>query len=132
MSYLLMSLEEANYPVSKIETLKGEKVVDGPNEPDRSKIFGIDFEKTKVDGMMLRGELEFGIEDGGVIAYSGEKKIRIAFDPERFRPAEVPILLSDTKKIEALGFNKRHTVRDIITDQLDHYLDERERKGIYC
>jgi GDPmannose 4,6-dehydratase len=131
MSYLLMSLEEANYPVSKIETLKGEKVVDGPNEPDRSKIFGIDFEKTKVDGMMLRGELEFGIEDGGVIAYSGENKIRIAFDPERFRPAEVPILLSDTKKIEALGFKKVHTVRDIITDQLDHYLAEKERKGSY-
>jgi GDPmannose 4,6-dehydratase len=131
MSYLLMSLEEANYPVSKIETLKGEKVVDGPNEPDRSKIFGIDFEKTKVDGMMLRGELEFVMEDGGVIAHAGDKKIRIAFDLERFRPAEVPILLSDTKKIEALGFNKRHTVRDIITDQLDHYLDERERKGSY-
>ena len=131
MSYLLMSLEEANYPVSKIETLKGEKVVDGPNEPDRSKIFGIDFEKTKVDGMMLRGELEFGIEDSGVIAHSGEKKIRIAFDPERFRPAEVPILLSDTKKIEALGFKKEHTVRDIITNQLDHYLAEKERKGSY-
>ena len=131
MSYLLMSLEEANYPVSRIETLKGEKVVDGPNEPDRSKIFGIDFEKTKVDGMMLRGELDFGIEDGGVIAHSGEKKIRISFDPERFRPAEVPILLSDTKKIEALGFKKVHTVRDIITDQLDHYLAEKERKGSY-
>ena len=42
--------------------------MEGPNEPDRSKIFGIDFEKTKVDGMMLRGELDFGIEDGGVIA----------------------------------------------------------------
>ena len=105
--------------------------MDGPNDPDRSKIFGINFEKTKIDGMMLRGELEFGIEDGGVIAHAGEKKIRIAFDPERFRVAEVPILLSDTKKIEAIGFNKRHTVRDIITDQLDHYLDERERKGSY-
>ena len=131
MSYLLMSLEEAGYPVSKIETFKKEKVVNEPNEADRSKIFGLDFEKTKVDGMMLRGELEFNIEDGGVIAYAGEKKIRIAFDPERFRPAEVPILLSDTKKIEALGFKKEHAVRDIITDQLDHYLAEKERKGSY-
>jgi GDPmannose 4,6-dehydratase len=40
-------------------------------------------------------------------------------------------LLSDTKKIEALGFQKEHTLRDIIRDQLDHYLDERERKGSY-
>jgi GDPmannose 4,6-dehydratase len=131
MSYLLMSLEEAGYPVDRIETFKGEKSVDEPNEPDRSPIFGLDFEKTKVDGMMLRGELEFNVEDGGVIAHAGENKIRIIFNPERFRPAEVPILLSDTKKIEALGFRKEHTVRDIIRDQLDHYLEEKERKGCY-
>ncbi len=108
MSYLLMSLEEAGYPVSKIETFRGEKVVEDPNEPDKSPIFGMDFDKTKVDGMMLRGELEFNIEDGGVIALAGEKEIKIVFDPERFRPAEVPILLSDTKKIQELGFTNEH------------------------
>jgi GDPmannose 4,6-dehydratase len=131
MSYLLMSLEEAGYPVSRIETFKGEKSVADPNEPDRSPVFGLDFEKTKIDGMMLSGELQFSLKDGGVIAQSGKKSIRIAFDPQRFRPAEVPILLSDTKKIEGLGFQKRHTVKDIIRDQLDHYLDERERHGSY-
>jgi GDPmannose 4,6-dehydratase len=131
MSYLLMSLKEAGYPVSSIETLKGDKAIKDPNEPDRSKIFGLDFEKTKIDGMMLRGELEFSAQDGGVKAKAGEKEIKIIFDPERFRPAEVPILLSDTKKIEALGFKKEHTVRDIIRDQLDHYLDETERRGSY-
>ncbi|MDD4653658.1 MAG: GDP-mannose 4,6-dehydratase, partial [Methanothrix sp.] len=131
MSYLLMSLEEAGYPVSSIETLKGEKVVMGPNEPDRSKTFGLDFEKTKIDGMMLRGELEFSAQDGGVKAKAGDKEIKILFDPERFRPAEVPILLSDTKKIEALGFRTEHSVRDIIRDQLDHYLAEMERIGSY-
>jgi GDPmannose 4,6-dehydratase len=131
MSYLLMSLEEAGYPVSEIETFKGDKVIAQPNEPDNSTIFGLDFEKTKVDGMMLRGELEFTAEDGGVVAQAGDKEIKIVFNLERFRPAEVPILLSDTKKIEAMGFQKEHTVRDIIRDQLDHYLDERERKGSY-
>ena len=131
MSYLLMSLEEAGYPVSKIETFKGDKVVAQPNEPDNSSIFGLDFEKTKVDGMMLRGELEFTAKDGGVKAQTPDKEIKIVFNPERFRPAEVPILLSDTKKIEALGFKKEHTVRDIIRDQLDHYLAETERKGSY-
>jgi GDPmannose 4,6-dehydratase len=81
--------------------------------------------------MLLRSELEFAAEDGGVIAHAGEKRIKIIFNPERFRPAEVPILLSDTKKIEALGFRKEHNVRDIIKDQLDHYLAEKERKGSY-
>ena len=129
MSYLLMSLEEAGYPVSRIETVQGGKVVEDPTEPDGSPIFGLNFEKTKLDGMMLRGELEFAAEDGGVIAYSGERKIQIIFDAERFRAAEVPILLSDTKKIGALGFSTRYTVRDIIKDQLDYYLSDKERKG---
>jgi GDPmannose 4,6-dehydratase len=131
MSYLLMSLEEAGYLVSKIETFKGEKVIAQPNEPDNSPIFGLDFEKTRVDGMLLRGELEYTAEDGGVKAQAGDREIQIVFNQERFRPAEVPILLSDTKKIEALGFRTEHTVRDIIRDQLDHYLAEKERKGSY-
>jgi len=129
MSYLLMSLEEAGYPVSRIETARGGRVVEDPTEPDGSPIFGLNFEKTKLDGMMLRGELEFAAEDGGVIAYSGERKIQIIFDAERFRAAEVPILLSDTKKIETLGFSTKYTVRDIIKDQLDYYLSDKERKG---
>jgi len=131
MSYLLICLEEAGYPISKIETFNGKCAVENPNMADFTPIAGLNFEKTKVDGMMLRGELEFKAEDGGVIAYAGDTKIKIAFDPERFRPADVPILLSDTKKIEDLGFKRTHDLRDIIRDQLDHYLDERERKGSY-
>lgn len=129
MSYILMSLEEAGYPVDMIETFRGEKVVKDPTEPDSSPIFGLNFEKTKVDGMMLRGELEFTPEDGGVIAHSGNTRIKIVFERDRFRPAEVPILLSDARKIESLGFIRNHTVRDIIRDQLDHYLSGKERKG---
>jgi GDPmannose 4,6-dehydratase len=129
LSYLLMSLEMAGYPVDRIETFNGEKRIAYPNEPDNSRLFNLDFEKTKVDGMMLRGELEFDAQDGGIIAQSGEKKIKIVFNPERFRPAEVPILLSDTKKIEAIGFKKMHNLRDIIRDQLNHYLSGDERRG---
>ncbi len=129
MSYLLLSLAEAGYPVSRLETAKGDKVIDEPIEPDKSEIFGISFEKTKVDDMMLRGKLDFKLEDEGVAVHSGSQRIKIAFDPERFRPAEVPILLSDTTKIEKLGFQVKYTVKDIIADQLDHYLSEKERKG---
>ncbi|MCK9407445.1 MAG: GDP-mannose 4,6-dehydratase [Methanothrix sp.] len=129
LSYLLMSLAEAGYPVSKIETLKGDKVVEDPIAPDTKEIFGIRFEKTKVDDMMLRGNLEFTLEDGGIVAYADSKRIKIAFDPNRFRPAEVPILLSDTTKIENLGFNAKCSLKDVVNDQLNHYLSEMERKG---
>ncbi len=129
MSYLLISLAEAGYPVSKIETFKGDKAIEDPIASDITEIFGISFEKTKIDNMMLRGELEFTPEDGGVVAHAGSKKIKIAFDPNRFRPAEVPILLSDTTKIEKLGFNAKCSLKDVVNDQLNHYLSEKERKG---
>jgi GDPmannose 4,6-dehydratase len=129
LSYMLLSLNEAGYPISRMETFNGEKVVEDPLKPDRSEIFGISFEKTRIDDKLLRGELEFAPEDGGIIVHTGSGKIKIAFDPDRFRPAEVPILLSDTRKIESLGFSAERKVTDIIKDQLNLYLSESERKG---
>lgn len=128
MSYLLISLAEAGYPIDKIETINGGKVINDPIAPDTTEIFGIRFEKTKIDDMMLRGEIEFSQDDRGIIAHSGPKRIKIAFDPDRFRPAEVPITLSDTAKIEMLGFKAKCGLNDIIEDQLKHYQSEMERK----
>lgn len=121
MSYLLLSLAEAGYPVSRIKTFKGEKEVDDPIETDNSEIFGVGFEKTRIDEMMLRGKLEFSGKDGGVVAYTGSKKIKIIFDQGRFRTAEVPITLSSTEKIRSLGFKAKHSLRDIIRNQLNYY-----------
>ena len=131
LTYILLSLEAAGYPIERIETFRGEKTVIGPTEPDRSEIYGLRFSKTKIDGMILRGEVEFGAEDGGVVAHSGRKRIAIEFDPERFRPAEVPILLSDTAKIEGIGFSAKRSLYDIIEDQLNHYLSQEERKACF-
>lgn len=129
MSYLLISLAEAGYPIDKIETINGSKVIEDPIAPETAEIFGIRFEKTKLDDMMLRGEIEFAQDDGGVIAHSESRKIKIAFDPNRFRPAEVPITLSNTTKIEKLGFKARYSLKGIIDDQLNHYQSEKERES---
>lgn len=127
LSYILLSLESAGMPVDKIETARGGTVIPDPTERDASPIFGVRFTKTKVDRMMLAGELEFSLDDGGIIAYSGARRIPIVFDPERFRPAEVPILFSDTTKIQRLGFESTYSVEDIVRDQLNYYLDETKR-----
>jgi GDPmannose 4,6-dehydratase len=121
MSYLLISLAEAGYPIDKIETINGNKIVKEPISMETSEIFGTSFEKTKIDDMMLRGELEFAQDDKGIIAHAGSRKIRIAFDPDRFRAAEVPITLSDTTKIEKLGFKAKYSLKGIIDDQLSYY-----------
>ncbi|MCE7698466.1 MAG: GDP-mannose 4,6 dehydratase, partial [Methanobacterium paludis] len=53
--------------------------------------------------------------------------ITVEFNPERFRPAEVPILLSDTNKIENIGAKTVHSLNDIIKDQLNYFLKNENR-----
>lgn len=127
LSYILLSLEEAGWKIDRIETIKGKKIVKNPTEIDTTEFFGVRFEKTKIDKMLLEGEIEYNLEDKGIIAYSGNEKILIEFDPERFRPAEVPILLSDIGKIQKIGFEVKHSLRDIIKDQLNYYLKKENR-----
>lgn len=127
LSYILLSLESAGIPVDKIETVRNNKVISEPTMRDSSAVFGVAFEKTKVDSMMLAGEIDFSAEDGGLTVYSGARKIPIVFDPDRFRPAEVPILFSDTTKIKKLGFKTTFSVDDIVRDQLNYYLNEIRR-----
>jgi GDPmannose 4,6-dehydratase len=123
LSYLLLSLECAGYTVNRIETINGNKAVDNPNELDSSEMFGLRFEKTKLDKLMLAGKLEFLLADVGIVVVTDKGKITVEFDREKFRPAEVPILLTRTAKIQELGFQINHTLKDIINDQLNYFLD---------
>jgi GDPmannose 4,6-dehydratase len=121
LSYILLSLEEAGYEIRKIETLKGEKTIEDPTLMDDSRMFGVEFEKTKVDKLLLDGEVEYTKEDRGILVYTSEGKVLIEFDQRRFRTAEVPISISDTKKIQRLGFKVKYGLKDIIRDQIDYF-----------
>lgn len=127
MSYILLSLEKAGYHPEKIETIKNSKVMENPIEADDSLIFDKKFEKTKVDTAILKDELEFQIEDEGVIVHTDNGKVKVEFNPDRFRPAEVPILMADTDKIQKIGFKVNYRLDDIIQDQLNFYLKEENR-----
>jgi len=127
MGYILLSLEQAGWEVKGIETMRNGKVVESPTEIDTSERFGVKFEKTKIDRMMLEDEIEFNLEDKGIWVYTDKGKIPIIFDPHRFRPAEVPILMSNTEKIQKLGFKVEHKLTDIIRDQLNYFLKKENR-----
>ncbi|MCK5040257.1 MAG: GDP-mannose 4,6-dehydratase [Candidatus Aenigmarchaeota archaeon] len=127
LSYILLSLENAGWQIKKIESIKNNKVVENPTEIDMSKFFGVEFEKTKVDALMLKEKLNFSIEDKGIWVHTDQGKIPIEFDSKRFRPAEVPILLSDTEKIEKLGFKIEYKLKDIIKNQLNYFLEKDNR-----
>jgi len=123
LSYILISLECAGYKIDKIETVDGKKLVENPTESDDLIIYGLKFEKTKVDRLMLEGKLEFDVSDKGINVETNRGKILIEFDRQRFRPAEVPVLLSNTHKIQNLGFEVKNGLRDIINDQLNYYME---------
>lgn len=129
LSYLLMSFEAAGMPVTRIETFKHTKVVENPTEPDTSPVFGVPFEKTRLDRMLLAEEIGYSLADGGIIVHTGERQVRVEFDAERFRPAEVPILFADTTKIRRLGFRTARGISDIIRDQLNYFIDASNRES---
>jgi GDPmannose 4,6-dehydratase len=123
LTYILLSLESAGYGITKIQTIDGNKKVEAPTEVDNSEIFGLTFERTKVDKLMLEGKLEFESSDRGILVNTDKGTVTIEFDQERFRPSDVPILLSDTAKIRKIGFSVSHSLRDIINDQLNYFLE---------
>ena len=123
ITYALLALESAGYKVSKIQTIRNKKAITAPTASDKSKYFGLNFEKTKVDRMILDGEIEFQAQDEGITVFTDKGKVTISFDADKFRPAEVPILLASTRKIDKLGFKTAYSLSDIITDQLNFYMD---------
>ncbi|RLC68603.1 MAG: GDP-mannose 4,6 dehydratase [Chloroflexi bacterium] len=127
LTYILLALDEAGMHVSRIESFSGEKRVDDPITVEKAEQFGVEFERTRVDRLMLEGRLEYTLDDKGIVAYTNKGPVPIEFDPTRFRPADVPILLSDTTKVRKLGFKIEHTLRDIIREQLNYFLDSRHR-----
>ena len=59
LTYILLTLQQLGYDVKEIETLKGEKKIKDPTEISEDKFFNTSFLKTKVDALMLKGELEY-------------------------------------------------------------------------
>jgi len=72
--------------------------------------------------MLLNGEVEYGLNDGGLSIDTRRGRVSVRFDASRFRPADVPILFSDPRKIEKLGFKITHSLEDIVREQLNYYL----------
>jgi len=128
LTYILLTLQHLGYNVKEIETLKGEKKVKDPAEINEDLVFNFKFKKTYVDTLLMKGELEYGLEDEGLKVKTDKGDVTIYFDPSKFRPADVPILMSDTRKIQGIGFKVTRSLEDIIRDQVNYYLNPENRK----
>ncbi|RKY63389.1 MAG: GDP-mannose 4,6 dehydratase, partial [Candidatus Latescibacterota bacterium] len=130
LTYLLLALEEVGYKVHKIATIRGNKSIEEPVKIEKLKMFGAEFEVSKVDKLLLQDMLYFDLDDKGLVVHTDKGEIKVVFDKERFRPSDVPILMSDPSKIMKLGFKINHSLREIVRDQLDFFLSL-ENRNVY-
>lgn len=127
LSYILLGMEQAGWNINSIETMKGEKTIENPAEINSDPIFGVNFDKTRADQVMLEEGLEYTIQDKGINVNTDQGKVVIEFNPDRFRPAEVPMILSDNQKIQKIGGKIQYSLSDVIKDQLN-YFDLKENR----
>lgn len=123
LTYILLALQEAGLEVRAIESAKGNSRVIDPLAWDTDPMWGCDFGKTRVDRLMLEGELAFGLEDEGIRVHTDSAEVDISFDPSRFRSQDVPVLLADVSKARRLGLKIGHSLSDIVRCQVEYYLD---------
>ncbi|MBI5459802.1 GDP-mannose 4,6-dehydratase [Methanobacterium sp.] len=121
LSYILLGLEKAGWNINSIETIKGEKTIENPAQINNDPVFGVNFDKTRVDQIMLEEGLEYTIQDKGINVNTDQGKLVIEFNPDRFRPAEVPLILADNQKIQKIGGKIQYSLSDVIQDQLNYF-----------
>ncbi len=128
LTYILLTLQYLGYEIEEVKSLEGDKKVKDPTKAGGEDFFGFNFKKTRIDELLLKGELEYSLEDRGLKIITSKGDVTVEFDARRFRPAEVPILMSDTKKIQQVGFKTTKSLEDIIRDQVNYYLNPENRR----
>jgi GDPmannose 4,6-dehydratase len=131
ISYLLIALEEVGWKVKGLRTQRGTKTVDNPAESRRLHLWGIEFDSTRIDEMMLTEGLTFDLRDEGLTISTNKMDVQVRFDPDRFRPSDVPILVCDASRSQELGYQSSSYLRDIVRDQINYYYVPRNRHGYY-
>ena len=128
LSYILYTISILGYDINKVMTLKKDKIITSPLDPLELTIGNTPVESNVIDGKMLRGELEYDLADQGLLVETNKRSFKIEFEESRFRPSDVPILLSNINKIQELGFEPKRSLHDIIQDQINYYLDYENRR----
>jgi GDPmannose 4,6-dehydratase len=129
LSYILYTISILGYEINKVMTLKKDKIITSPLDPLELTIGNLPVESNVIDGKMLRGELDYDLTDQGLVVETNKRSFNIEFEQSRFRPSDVPILLSNINKIKELGFEPKRTLQDIIQDQINYYLNYENRNG---
>jgi GDPmannose 4,6-dehydratase len=127
LSYILYAITALGYTIDHVETLRGEKIVHQPLEKRPLKVGDLSFVSNAIDEALLTDKIKYDIKDEGLRISTNKREFKVKFDAERFRPSDVPILMSNIDKITRIGFKVKHSLMDIINDQINYYLDPLRR-----
>jgi GDPmannose 4,6-dehydratase len=127
LSYILCTITMLGHEIHQVRTIKGEKKIKDPLSRSKINIGKTTLNSNIVDEMLIAGTLEYNLTDEGLIIETDKRTFRIEFDPSKFRPSDVPILLSNTEKVKRLGFTTTKEIVDIVKDQINYYLDPAHR-----
>ncbi len=130
LSYILYTISLLGYDINEISNFRENKIIKDPLEQSTLDIGQSMLSCSKVDKNLFDKEMSIDVEDEGIFVKTDKRKFKIKFITSRFRPSDVPILLSDTSKIQNLGFKPQKQVSHIINDQINYYLDPLHRRDV--
>lgn len=130
LSYILYTISSLGYIIESIFNVKGEKKIIDPLEKTNIKMGPAIIQSTILDQMLLSNKISYELYDGGLIVQTNKRNFKIQFDPKKFRPSDVPVLLSNVDKAKKLGYVVKKSLLDIINDQVNYYLDSSNRTNI--
>jgi len=130
LSYILYSIAELGYEINEIRTAKDDKKIRNPLTTSEMQVGKTLVKTNLIDEMLVSGKLEFSLADEGLVIDTNKRQFKVQFDPDRFRPSDVPILMANTEKIKKLGHVPKMELIDIIKDQINYYLDPEHRKDV--
>jgi GDPmannose 4,6-dehydratase len=130
LSYILYTISMLGYEVYEVCTFKGVKKVKEPLAKTKLEIGNVSLDSNLIDQMLMSGDLEYGLTDEGLIIETNKRQFKVQFDSSKFRPSDVPVLLSKIDKIKQLGFVPKKKLIDIVNDQINYYLDPDRRSSL--
>jgi len=130
LSYILYAIKELGYEINELCTAKNDKVIKNPLTSSEMQLGEMKVKTNLIDEMLVSGKMEFTLADEGLVIDADKRKFKVRFDPERFRPSDVPILMANNEKIKKLGHVPKMEIIDIIKDQINYYLDPEHRKDV--
>jgi len=130
LSYILYAVAALGYEIKQVSNVNGEKKIKNPLEKTEISMGNVTIESNVVDQMLLSDALSYNLDDKGLIVETNKRKFKVQFDIEKYRPSDVPILISNNSKIKKLGFAAKKSLVDIINDQINYYLDPINRNNI--